>query len=62
MTEIKRCSKCGQIKPVEKFGKDKQKKDGFCSACKTCRRKGSLQPLWAEENIRKHNKILLEVS
>jgi len=33
---MKRCSKCGQLKPLEEFGKDKKKKDGHRSSCKSC--------------------------
>ena len=34
---MKTCSKCGVEKPLESFGKDKQKKDGYRGVCKTCR-------------------------
>jgi hypothetical protein len=32
----KRCKKCGEIKPVEAFSKDRKAKDGRQSACKAC--------------------------
>ncbi len=36
MNEEKRCSKCGEVKPLDKFAKDKRKRDGRTSACKDC--------------------------
>lgn len=35
--ELKRCSKCGEEKPLSAFGKDKHKKDGHRGSCKSCR-------------------------
>lgn len=35
----KRCSKCGEIKPIERFDVQNSKKDGRRSWCKDCRRK-----------------------
>lgn len=32
----KTCSKCSSTKSVELFSKDKKKKDGYCSQCKSC--------------------------
>jgi hypothetical protein len=34
---MKRCTKCGETKPVEEFNRDKTNKDGRCSRCKACR-------------------------
>jgi hypothetical protein len=34
---MKKCSKCGIEKPTTGFSKDKSKKDGFNSTCKSCR-------------------------
>jgi hypothetical protein len=39
MTEeamMKRCSKCGEVKPLTEFYKDLSKKDGFRNDCKSC--------------------------
>lgn len=33
---MKKCSKCGEERPLSMFSKDKQKKDGLSSHCKTC--------------------------
>ena len=33
---IKKCSKCGKIKPLSEFFKDKYRKDGKCIYCKEC--------------------------
>lgn len=32
------CSKCGENKSIVEFNKDKQKKDGYCSSCKICKK------------------------
>src|SRR5688572_2637305 len=32
----KRCSKCGEVKPVSQFSKAATKKSGYASYCKTC--------------------------
>lgn len=37
--EEKRCSRCGEIKPVSEFGKDRRNKDGLLIYCKSCKRK-----------------------
>ena len=34
--QLKRCSKCGEERPLEEFYKDKTRKDGRHSLCKTC--------------------------
>lgn len=33
---MKRCSKCGEVKPLSEFYKKKGGKDGLCSICKLC--------------------------
>jgi len=35
---MKRCTKCGQIKPVSEFNKHKGRGDGLASLCKLCKR------------------------
>lgn len=42
--ETKKCSKCGIIKEVCEFRKDKTKKDGIYSSCKHCKL------IWRREN------------
>lgn len=32
----KRCSKCGEVKPLEEFSRDSRRRDGRRSACKMC--------------------------
>ena len=34
--DIKKCSKCGEIKPVSEFQRDKSMKDDYRTTCKTC--------------------------
>ena len=38
MTETKRCSKCGEVKPLEEFRRDRSKKQGRRSRCRECER------------------------
>lgn len=35
---MKKCNKCHERKPLERFAKDKYKNDGLCTVCKDCRR------------------------
>ena len=35
----KKCTKCGEVKAVSEFHKDKYSKDGFFDECKECRKK-----------------------
>ena len=37
VTSHKRCSKCKQTKPAEKFSPDRRKESGFQSQCKECK-------------------------
>ena len=37
MNTTKLCTKCNCEKEIKEFHKDKQKKDGLCSQCKTCK-------------------------
>ena len=37
--ETKRCSKCGEVKPVSEFNKNDTKKDGLQTHCKECVKK-----------------------
>ena len=42
--ETKKCSKCGVVKEICEFRKDKTKKDGLYSSCKLCKL------IWRREN------------
>ena len=33
---MKKCTKCGEVKPLDSFSTEKRAKDGRRSACKTC--------------------------
>lgn len=41
----KRCTKCGAVKPLSEFRRDRQKADGFYSSCKLCKN-ASTNPDW----------------
>jgi 5-methylcytosine-specific restriction endonuclease McrA len=34
--QLKRCSKCGEVKPLDAFSRDKKGQDGRCAHCKAC--------------------------
>jgi NAD-dependent SIR2 family protein deacetylase len=38
VTATKRCSKCGEVKPLEGFRRDRSKKQGRYSRCRECER------------------------
>lgn len=40
--KTKRCSKCGKVKSVNEFHKDRINKDGLRSECKKCLISGTL--------------------
>ena len=55
---MKTCTKCGDTKPLDGFGKDAHKSDGLCSHCKAC--KNAASKSWqsanterVRENVRK---------
>ena len=49
---MKTCSKCGEEKSFDEFGKDKQKKDGYRGVCKVCRKPAVLES--ANKYYQKH--------
>jgi len=36
LEDMKRCSECGQVKPITEYYKRKESKDGYNSKCKKC--------------------------
>ena len=38
MTETKRCSKCGEVKPLTEFHKNRSARDGLDHWCKSCKK------------------------
>jgi len=66
MVNIKVCKSCDVTKEISEFQKRKDSKDGYRNDCKLCRKNiypniinalCNLQPLWAEENLKKSNKF-----
>lgn len=55
--DTKICSKCGEEKSICDYPKDRTKTEE--DLYKLCHYT-NLQPLWAEENLKKSNKILVE--
>ena len=53
--ETKKCSKCGEVKPINEFYKQKSHKDGLNSYCKCCMNKK------IEEWRKKHSKEYKEI-
>ena len=39
MADIKRCTKCAEVKPFSKFSRDTSRHDGHQTACKACNRR-----------------------
>ncbi len=55
--ENKKCSKCGEVKTINEFYKDKAKKDGYCRRCKECKKEchdPEKLKKWKEKNIEIH--------
>lgn len=46
--QLKTCSKCGEVKPIDEFSKDSKSKDVKMSICKACNCKRA--SAWAKEN------------
>jgi hypothetical protein len=42
--DLKRCTKCGEAKPLAEFSRARSRKDGRAAHCKTCVRR------WQQEN------------
>jgi hypothetical protein len=36
---MKKCSKCGKVKPLSEFNKDSKHRDGLRASCRVCRKK-----------------------
>lgn len=43
MTETKRCTKCGETKPLDEFSRDSSKKDARRSLCRACERQRQME-------------------
>jgi hypothetical protein len=52
METHKKCSKCGEILPVENFHKDSNSPDGIRTVCKNCRSQGRVETRNTEGIIR----------
>lgn len=52
-TAYKRCTKCGEEKPLAEYYKDKRRSDGRYSHCKPCHL--SLVKRWHDDNRDEHN-------
>lgn len=50
---MKACTRCGQIRPLDEFEKDKRHKDGRGSRCRVCIRKHVSD--WAKANRERRN-------
>ena len=53
MSDCKKCSKCGESKPLSEFGKKKRAKDGLYPSCKSCVRSYYLEN---KERVRERGK------
>ena len=50
--KTKKCSKCKKIKSVDDFNKDKQKKDGLNSSCRSCVSKYARSPEMRKRHLK----------
>lgn len=59
---MKRCSKCGQKKPLNKFNKQKASKDGLCAWCRDCSSKYNREYArnHQQEGKKRHKKYVRE--
>ena len=48
--DTKRCSRCGQMKAVENFGRHPKSKDGYLAECKACRSGKEATPVHSVDN------------
>lgn len=53
MSDTKRCTKCGELKPFSQFGRDRRTRNGLKSACKKCEALATLD--WQRRNPDKAN-------
>lgn len=67
--QVKRCSKCKEIKPIECFSRSSSSKDGLRYSCKECRRRWYLKNQkrevergcrWIKENSEHRKKYMAE--
>ena len=61
LKQMKRCSRCREIKPLSEFNKNKSKKSGYHYTCKNCMH--IYQKRWAEKNkerIKNKNRLWYE--
>jgi len=58
---MKTCTKCGQIKPIEDYHRNKSMRDGHLNSCKACRviqgvKDRAVNPDIYREQMRRHSK------
>lgn len=53
---LKKCSKCGELKPLTEFNKDSKNKDGYRSDCKVCKLK--VDTIY---DLKRYEKFLLSI-
>ena len=65
MEQVKKCSACGQVKPLSEFNKHKGKKDGLQDRCRSCfskynKRRYLLQKEETKDRVRKYREENIE--
>jgi len=57
MLSYKRCCTCKKNKPINNFGKDKSKKDGYAIRCRECHRQASAKYQKKIKNLPEYRKF-----
>lgn len=51
MSEVKRCTRCGEVRPLAEYPPDKRRRDGRDSRCRACHAERVREARWAKQGI-----------
>lgn len=55
LNAVRKCLKCGELKELKNFHRDKKSKDGYSTQCSTCR--NALTRIYKQKNPEKYKKL-----